>query len=657
MYVSQSTIEEVHRYPPLSTFRVFDSSRVTLSSGFTVESFEACCGSHVVHLLAPRAVPVWSIKELLNPFGKIRMLPPSLSEQHGMANITVLFEHSLDAIKAVESLRDKLPPGLSFTRKLSTHTYSPLGGILCDSEVELLFPASQPAAFAGYGTRHMAEEAMSLARRHNECRHIRTALHDGLPQLGLFTVRFDGLPPHWNVRSMSQFGKNQGVQLVRSQYKVKTVLESLHQTLRKYGICCPINCLNEPTREGFYRAWTTLGTPELAQRCQNQLDKQEYPSLRHRTLTVNSVLSITYRLWYKVFHAISVDIGLLNRHLCKQRGDCDIQTWVDHRDCMVRVVAREITTLNIIRDSFEQLLDGFVAQEHGTAVWDPFFGNPRGTNFLKDLQKKYIGILIEQDPSQQTISLFGPPHLRHMAEEVIVQKFNNLRTYSRRKNHLVTSPQGLQDVNAHSICPICMHHPTSPVVLDCGHAWCEACLLEYFRVSAESRRFPLKCLGGGAQCSQLIPIKLAKQTLPLEDFHKLVERAALALVDSRPSEFYHCPTPDCPPVYLWNSYDKPHQCTSCLTWICPRCHLKQHEEAYCPTLESKDDRLFRTWAEEHDVKNCPKCNATIERLAGCNHMQCTRCHTHMCWACGQTFSTGRSVYEHMNKVHANVAGQ
>ncbi|KZP18600.1 hypothetical protein FIBSPDRAFT_1027453 [Athelia psychrophila] len=37
--------------------------------------------------------------------------------------------------------------------------------------------------------------------------------------------------------------------------------------------------------------------------------------------------------------------------------------------------------------------------------------------------------------------------------------------------------------------------------------------------------------------------------------------------------------------------------------------------------------------DNHDVKACPGCKACIERIAGCNHMACTRCQTHMCWEC------------------------
>jgi len=35
----------------------------------------------------------------------------------------------------------------------------------------------------------------------------------------------------------------------------------------------------------------------------------------------------------------------------------------------------------------------------------------------------------------------------------------------------------------------------------------------------------------------------------------------------------------------------------------------------------------------YKLQECPKCNATIEKDGGCNHMVCKRCKFDFCWVC------------------------
>jgi E3 ubiquitin-protein ligase RNF14 len=67
------------------------------------------------------------------------------------------------------------------------------------------------------------------------------------------------------------------------------------------------------------------------------------------------------------------------------------------------------------------------------------------------------------------------------------------------------------------------------------------------------------------------------------------------------------------------------------------------------------DKLIRDVATELEAEkwvklnaqNCPSCKAAIEKSMGCNHMICSRCHTHFCYLCGNTVNPSEP-YKHFN---------
>jgi LSD1 subclass zinc finger protein len=96
------------------------------------------------------------------------------------------------------------------------------------------------------------------------------------------------------------------------------------------------------------------------------------------------------------------------------------------------------------------------------------------------------------------------------------------------------------------------------------------------------------------------------------------------------------------------------QCPSCLARICPNCHVEAHDGISCANRDIGGEKLFREWMEAHDVKSCPGCRAPIEKTEGCNHMTCTRCQTHICWVCLETFPKAEGIYDHMRAAHGGI---
>ena len=145
------------------------------------------------------------------------------------------------------------------------------------------------------------------------------------------------------------------------------------------------------------------------------------------------------------------------------------------------------------------------------------------------------------------------------------------------------------------------------------------------------------------------PLSVAQQLLTpnLNEFNTVVNASFRAYIQARPAEF-HCyrKSKHLGQIVL--------QCPACLVRICPHCNTESHERGSCQERNAEDEGLFEEWKEGHDVKRCPHCGVPIEREAGCNHMTCARCETHICWACFETFPTSQQVYDHMRGIYGNI---
>ncbi|KJA21517.1 hypothetical protein HYPSUDRAFT_67648 [Hypholoma sublateritium FD-334 SS-4] len=215
-------------------------------------------------------------------------------------------------------------------------------------------------------------------------------------------------------------------------------------------------------------------------------------------------------------------------------------------------------------------------------------------------------------------------------------------------------------------CPVCLSEASPPVALACGHAFCRACLKRYLLAGGAQRRFPLACLGAGATCAARIPLALAKALLAVDEFNSLVGAAFASHVAKNAAAFRFCPTAGCSQVYRAAPRTTTAggargsgrvggvivQCAACLARTCAACDAPAHEGLTCGEAGDGGE-LFADWAADAGVKQCPSCRMGIEKEAGCNHMVCTMCHTHICWVCSKTFPNGDGIYKHMHAVHGD----
>ncbi|KAJ3482803.1 hypothetical protein NLI96_g6729 [Meripilus lineatus] len=406
-----------------------------------------------------------------------------------------------------------------------------------------------------------------------------------------------------------------------------------------------------------------------------------------------------------------MDIGSLRQEATASDQHCNIENF-DIGDSPstqlvgIRLTSRRMQTLTRLKISFETILKGDRLSKLGEPIWEPFFFRKEGQTFVGQLLSRFEDTRIEVNDLRRHITLYGSPGKRRALRTAMLTKFDqlmSLRTHAipldgkligifmsmdLRKlqdelgmenvsldlSNRVLRVRGNQEAYRsaqvaihrakyrhpderspeHGSCPVCLDDVTNPILLECGHSWCKSCLANFLRSSIDNKVFPISCLGDEARCAKPISLRVARDVLSPAEFEAVVRASFTAHVHTHPSEFYYCPTPDCPQVYRKAPRDTVLQCPSCLTRICPNCHVTYHQGRFCPDPNTEDTKLFDEWTKKHDVKQCPGCKAPIERAEGCNHVNCARCKAHICWVCLKTFAESKSVYDHMFAQHGGI---
>ncbi|XP_023728927.1 ATP-dependent RNA helicase DEAH11, chloroplastic [Lactuca sativa] len=283
----------------------------------------------------------------------------------------------------------------------------------------------------------------------------------------------------------------------------------------------------------------------------------------------------------------------------------------------------------------------------------------RGPDFPPDLMKKVVGKfgpdlhgLKEKFPGSDftlntrhhTISVRGNKELKQNVEETI--------------HHLVkTSPDAESQSQAAS-CPICLCDVEDGFRLEkCGHEFCRMCLMEQCESAIKSHSgFPMIC--AHENCPAMILTVDLRSLLAAEKLEELFRASLSSFVGSSAGKYKYCPSPDCPSVYRVAMKEggggQPFVCGACSVETCTRCHLEYHPFLSCDKyLEFKrdPDMSLKEWMRgKEDVRVCPSCGFTIEKIEGCNHMEC-RCGRHICWVCLEVFNNSGECYRHLSTVH------
>merc|ERR1711964_325010 len=209
------------------------------------------------------------------------------------------------------------------------------------------------------------------------------------------------------------------------------------------------------------------------------------------------------------------------------------------------------------------------------------------------------------------------------------------------------------------VCGICdiSNRPRDMVHLQCGHnTYCTTCFRHY--VDVHINEVSIRCIEPG--CDHEVSYSELRKYMTPEEFGKrndiLAENALakgndLAFCPSRCGYYCVRESDAFRAVFLQNLECPKCACQYCLTCQAPwtngrgQSHSDRTCAEYgklgCRTAEQvEEDRLSEAKIAE-TTKECPKCNANIEKNSGCNHMTCktTGCGHEFCWTCMGSYQT------------------
>ncbi|KAN0091463.1 hypothetical protein V8E55_005029 [Tylopilus felleus] len=217
------------------------------------------------------------------------------------------------------------------------------------------------------------------------------------------------------------------------------------------------------------------------------------------------------------------------------------------------------------------------------------------------------------------------------------------------------------------VCPICYDDSQLAFsALSCDHTFCTGCWNAYITSKIrEEGEHAIRCMAEG--CGTIAPdpfvhAVLGDDTATWERFNELLVRY---FVGSNPNLKY-CPYPSCTYTVSCPAAASKRALTTIVpTVTCGANTTPQHKFCFgCPIdsdhrpvicgvakmwlKKCRDDSETANWIKSN-TKECAKCQSTIEKNGGCNHMTCKKCKHEFCWVCMGPWSEHGTAWYSCNR--------
>ncbi|KAL5639340.1 hypothetical protein ACGC1H_006748 [Rhizoctonia solani] len=525
---------------------------------------------------------------------------------------------------------------------------------------------------------------------------------------GGYIVRVLGLMGDPELEKLRRFLRSDDV-VVHPNYSSEAGLTKLREELADVAPLESFKLLPHRRDDLKLHAFAQYTTPAAAAGAVKVFEDRRAGYLGNSPVLVSRHLSVKYSISSKLAEVLQGEINKLHSWAIDDPDLYVRQNEDQHKPGFIQLLLAGNDTKQLVaaKSQLDRALGGVpLLTVDGIKIWDSYFTTEEGASFLENVAES-AKICARADKRTNSILLFGPGYAREEASQklraklvthsrlrhvVHIQKpvltrlacggitilrnllgrgniyvdiFEETLTFygddevARRVQNaldLMYSETGAK-LRRKSDCVVCFCAPENPLLFSCGHRYCKSCFSQYVASAAENRTLPLLCVGEG--CKTSIPLPMITLHANQPDQEALFYAAFQAYVTAHPDQFRYCPTADCQYIYRVGPEDAVVQCKLCLSTICTHCHIEQHEGISCADYKASHDeseiqKSFDRWRATHNVKPCPNCSAPIEKIAGCNHMMCSACRTHMCWVCLAGFSKGDEVYDHMRKKHGGI---
>jgi len=601
----------INLYPgePFTVTANVDNSELKLAAGFEIcEVISASQSRWVIWDNIPSSIASGKIRGILQDFGDICSLD-RFEKPNKSALARAQFRSFDSAMGAAAALDGEILFGRRATVRLPLHRSGDGLGVWEDANVCLEWVPPTITAFSGYPADVPAKRAAEAAHGVNIRGFVLSAaLYEGVPSLDTYTVRIGGLPPNVTQKDLTTFG-NPGsvmfqdtkcVSLDRSMAGIRNILTAIGDVI--FSKPRLSTCFG-----GLVRVWAKFDVGRHADQACLALHNRSFGFIGQRRMNARRFRSVVYTLPSSTYNQIENDLlRLVPERRGHQTTYISVSGSLGRSNCAI--------VINLLGERMEDVRRLKVSFE----------------DFLGDNQAKV--------PSR--IGISGPPprnYVLYFPDEVVQEMASTARK------------QSIAQISQYH-CSICLGVATAPISLDCGHSWCRSCLHRHFDSSADLRIFPVLCHGNEGACRKPISLLASCELLSSHRFDALVRTSFSAHIQFNDKDFFVCPTTDCPQAHRKISSNYVAQCPNCLVHICPQCRQAYHDNVGCMA----DDETFQDWAELNLAKNCPACNAPIQRGEGCNHITCFWCRTHFCWECLKTFPRGEGIYDHMRTEHGGI---